>query len=148
MALNIYEFADDSTAFSDDRSFVNALSLTADGIIGTALHRRYYVRNGDATRYYTNIRVQAVVLEGDDIVTGAILGFKWKLVAGNDEPLEKIWELTDGGNEMNLSDLGESGSGDITTFLPFWLRIEIPRSSQVKSYQNIGLRITADENLV
>lgn len=148
MALNIYELADDGTAFSDDQSFTNALSITADGVVGTAIHRRYYVRNGDVSKWYENIRVQAVVLNGDDIVTGALSGFKWKLVAGNPEPLEEIWELTDGGNEITLPDIGEVGTGDTSTFLPFWLRVEIPRSSQVRSYQNIGLRVTADENLV
>ena len=148
MGLNVYELADPSTAFTDDGSFTNALSITADGIVGTALHRRYYVRNDDNALWYNNITVQAVVLEGDDIVTGATEGFRWKLVVGNDEPLEEVWDLTSGGNQIELSDIGEAGTGDITTFLPFWLRIEIPRSSPVKSYQNIGLRISGDENLI
>lgn len=148
MSLSTYELADPGTAFSDDQSFANALSITADGVIGTAKHMRYYVRNDDVTRWYSNIQLQAVVLEGEDIVTGALEGFRWKLVAGDPEPLEEVWDLTSGGNQISLSNIGEGGSGDITTFLPFWLRVEIPRSSQVKSYQNIGLTITADENIV
>ena len=148
MGLNVYELADPGAAFSNDQSFTNALSVTADGIVGTALHRRYYVRNDDNALWYNNLKLQAVVLQGDDIVTGATEGFRWKLIAGNEEPLEEVWDLTSGGNQISLSDIGEAGTGDITTFLPFWLRIEIPRSSQVRSYQNIGLTITADENLV
>jgi len=146
MSLNFYETPDSVSVLSDDASFSNAFSVTVDGITGGVVHRRIYVRNDDPTKFYTDIEVTPVVLSGTDIVTGATKGYVWKLIVDDTQPAEEEWGLTSAGNTIALTDIGESGNGDTTTFLPLWIRIEVPRSSPVTSYQNIGLRIQADEN--
>lgn len=148
MSLDIYKNADPSTIFSSDSTFSNALSITVDGVIGSIIQRKYYVRNDNILRFYTNVKVKPKVLSGLDIITGANQNFIWKLNAGDAQPLEDQWTLVSAANTISLSDLGQSGSGDITTFLPFWLRIEVPRATPITSYQNIGLQTIADENIV
>lgn len=148
MGLNIYEKPDPSTAFSNDQSFSNALSFTADGATGAAISRRYYIRNDDELLFYASITLKPTVTSGIDIISGATTGFKWKLIVGDQQPLEDQWGLVTAGNTINFSSIGSSGNGDIVTYLPFWLRVEIPRAAQVDSFQNIGLEITADESTV
>lgn len=147
MSLNIYEEPAPSTVFSADSTFSNALSLTVDGVIGAVRNTRYYIRNDDNTKFFTDIVLSAVVLSGIDIVSGATNGFVWKLIAGDTQPVEDQWGLTAAGNSISLSDIGSSGNADTSTFLPFWLRIEVPRGSPVTSHQNIGLQITATDNI-
>jgi hypothetical protein len=148
MGLNIYETADPSAGFSNDQSFSNSLSLTVDGSTGATVSKRLYLRNDDSLLYYENISVQPVILSGKDIITGENTGFEWRLISGDAQPLEAQWGLVNPGNSISLSDIGSPGSGDTTTYLPFWLRISVPRGAAVESYQGIGLRISADENSV
>ena len=147
MALKIYESANPATAFSSDGEFSNPISVAVDGIVGATILRRYFVRNDSALHYYTDIQVTSVVNSGLDIVSGATAGFAWKLIAGDSQPLEDQWGIIAPGNTMELADIGELGDADTTTYLPFWLRIEVPRGVDVQSFENVSLEITATEAL-
>lgn len=148
MGLSIYEEPNPSAAFSIGGEYTNPLTMTVDGILGAIIIRRYYVRNDDVSKYYTNIQVLPTVNHGLDIVSGATPGFEWKLIAGDPQPLEDQWSNTPPGQPISLPDIGEAGSGDITTYLPFWLRVDVARSTDVQSFENVSLDIEADENLV
>jgi hypothetical protein len=70
-------------------------------------------------------------------------GFSWKLRAGNNRPLEAEWDTILDGNTINFSDINDSN-----TYLPFWVRIEVPRATPVQSFDQVTLRIAATETLI
>jgi len=151
MGLKIYNDVSPDTVFSTEGSFDNPLTHSFNGTTGEVIERRYYIRNDDASRWYSNISVQPVVSSGDDIVdgVGSTEGYSWKVLAGDSQPLEEQWELKDAGEAVSLgSDIGSGSVGDTTTYLPFWLRIQIPPNAPIASYQGIVLKIETTEGLV
>lgn len=147
MALKIYESASPGSAYSTDSSYSAPLSLSFDGINGGYKYVKLYLRNDDPTYYYTGITIQPVMLSGTSIIDGTN-GWSWKLKAGDTQPLEAEWDLLTDANSISMADLGSSGTPDTNTYLPFWLRIEIPAGAEIKAYQNVTLRKTANEVLV
>jgi len=141
--LDIYESATPTSAFSLAGSFSNPFSVTADGVEGEAVETKVYLRNDSALYYYTGISVQPVDT-GDDIVdgSGATLGYEWKLYAGDQQPTAEQWDLVAAGNSISLSNLGSAGTPDTSTYLPFWVRVKVPRWAPVRSYSGVQLRIT------
>ena len=71
------------------------------------------------------------------------LGFSWELRAGNDRPLEAEWDTISDGNSITLS-----GINDSNTYLPFWLRIQVPRATAIQSFDQITLKLTATETII
>src|SRR5688500_171332 len=100
MGLKIYDEASPSSSFSTDGEFTNPITFAVDGVIGATILRRFYVRNDDAANYYTDIQVTPVVNGGVDIVTGATGGYRWKLIAGDTQPLDDEWETVAAGNTI------------------------------------------------
>lgn len=143
--LSIYLSTSPSTEFSNSATFTNPLAIAVDGQTGAVIARKYYVRNDDNTKYYNTITVTPVVLTGTDIISGVNAGFTWKLIAGDTEPNEIQWGAVAAGNSISLANVGSLGSADITTYLPFWLRIEVPRGVDVQTLQNVTLQISMDE---
>ncbi len=148
MALSIYESAVPTTVFSEDGTLTNPISITIDGLRGGVILRRYYVRNDDNTKYYTSITLQPIVNSGLNIVNGSINGFSWKLIEGDTQPLDDQWAITTSGNQISLTNIGTAGNGDTTTYLPFWLRVDVPRNVDVQSFSNVSLEINSISNNV
>jgi hypothetical protein len=138
--LGIYELADPSSAYSVSGIFTNPLSHTFDGVTGGIVEQKYYVRNDDAAVTYSGITLQAVDTGGFGLVDSN--GYEWKLSAGNDQPLEQEWDSLAAGNTISLA---YDGAGDISTYLPFWLRIKVPRGVTVQSFDSVVLRLEATE---
>lgn len=147
MALKIYSSPTPSAAFSIDGSFDNPLLLAFDGVTGGIINKRYYVRNDDNTLWYSSIVIQPIYTSGDNIAEGAN-GFAWKLIAGDDQPLEEQWSLLAPGNSISIPNIGSPSGGDISTYEPFWLRIIVPRGAPIKSHQGIVLNISGTATLV
>lgn len=145
--LNVYATPTPDANFSGEGDFTNPLSFSVDGQTGATIARKLYLRNDDVTKYYTNITLEPVVLMGQDIISGAIDGFNWKLIEGDTEPNEIQWASVSPANQISFSDIGSSGNGDIVTYLPFWLRVEVPRGVDVQVFQSVSLSISADENI-
>lgn len=147
MALRIYPSADPGAAFSIDEDFDNPLAHTFDGVAGAIIQKRYYVRNDDNLRSYQDIQVQPIHVNGLNIIDGTD-GFSWRLIVGDEQPLEEQWSLVSPGNAISLADIGTPSVSDIVTFLPFWLRIEVPRGTPVQSFEGIKLRLSLTEILI
>lgn len=148
MALSIYQTASPSTNFSEDGTFANPIQQAFDGVTGGVIETKYYVRNNDDSFFYTVILVQPIVVSGTDIVTGPDDGYNWKLIVGDTQPLQAQWDLVTAGSSISLADIGSAGNGDTTTFLPFWIRIEVPIGAPVTSFEGIQLQTTSTENTI
>lgn len=143
MGLKIYKSATPTSAFSTDGSFTNPISHAFDGITGQVIEKRYFVRNDDVAKNYTSI--QLVLIDGGDNIvngSGATAGFFWKLHEGDTQPLEEQWSQRGKGNTISLSDIS-----DTNTYVPFWVRIEVPAGASIQSFQSVQPRITAVESL-
>lgn len=151
MSLTIYSSVTPNSGHSTDGSFINPLSHSFNGTTGEVIQKRYYVRNDNAGFYYEDITVQPVD-GGDNIVdgSGATDGFMWQLITGDQQPLEAQWAetLAVPGTAISLPNIGSSIDGDTRTFVPFWLRITVPVGANVKSYQDVTLKISATEGIV
>jgi hypothetical protein len=144
MALAIYHATDGISKFSQDGAFTAPLLESIDGRTGGSIERLLYIRNDNSLYSYQDIVLKAVDINGVSIVDGTN-GFAWKLKEGAQQPTEEEWGIIDGGNEIILSDLGTPTVSDIATYLPFWLRIEIPRNSNIKTYTDVQLVATAEQ---
>lgn len=144
MSLHLYSSPDETAKFDSIGPFM----LTFDGRIGGQIDRLVYVRNDDILRYYTNIQVVPVDSSGDNIVDGTATGFFWKLMVKDIAPTNTEWALVSPGNTISLSSLGDTAAGDIVTYLPFWVRVAIPRSQRIQTITDVTLRITATESVI
>lgn len=147
MALAIYYATDGVSKFSQDGSFSNPLQEVIDGRTGGSIERLLYIRNDDSLFSYLDIEVVAEDTDGLSIVDGTD-GYSWKLSAGDTQPTDEEWEIVSAGNQITLGDLGTESVSDTSTYLPFWLRIDVPRNVRIKTYTDVQLKITAEQVLV
>ena len=144
MSIGIYSSPDKDSIISSERPF----TITFDGRVGGAQDRRIYIHNNDTTRWYSSITVQAVDESGINVVDGSEVGFSWRLVQKDVVPTNEEWALVSDGNTLSLSNnLGSISEPDVVTFLPVWIRVQIPRSQLVQTIVDVELRISATETL-
>ena len=146
MGLGIYTQPLETTEISTDDSKV--LSITIDGISGGSISKRLFVRNDDLNRFYDTIVVDVVQAADTSVIDGTG-GKSWKLSEGNEEPPAEQWIRLTPAASISFSDaIGSSSRGDISTYLPFWVRIEVPAFQRRQNITTVKLRLTAQEQLV
>ncbi len=148
MALSIYESADSATVFSEGGSFTNPFAVSLDGRNGGVREIKVYLRNNDATKYYTSITVGLEDTDTTNHVDGTETGYEWKLIAGDQQPTEYDWDQVAAANTISLANLGSAGTPNTSTYLPFWVYIKIPRHVSVQSVNTVSFVVTATETLV
>ena len=142
MSLAIYESADPTTDFSADGDMTNPIRQSFDGRVGGVKEIKYYVRNDNVSNTYTDIVVTPVDRNSPttNFVDGTN-GYSWKLKVGNTQPLAEEWDTIADGNTISFDNIS-----DTVTYLPFWVRIEVPLSAPVDSFDSVVLRLTASES--
>lgn len=143
MTLRIYDEASvSSTPLSINSLFTNALIVPFDGRTGGSSEHLLYIRNSNAIYEYTSITLTAEQLEGDmDLIAGT-QGFSFKFYAGSTQPTTEQWAVIQSSNTITLDDID-----DTVTFLPFWVRIEVPRQVSVQMFRGVKLKITSTQVL-
>jgi hypothetical protein len=145
MALALYSFPDESAKIIDSKPF----TVTFDGRRGGSIQTKIYIRNDDSDRYYTDLQLVAYDTEGDNIVDGSQTGFEWKIIEKDIAPTLQEWEQVSAGNTLSVSvDLGTSVLGDIITYIPCWIMVNIPRSQPISTITDVVLRIQARESAI
>lgn len=147
MGIGIYTAADPSTGLSIDGVFTNPLVVPMDGRLGAIYQKKLYIRNNDNTLYYTTITLKSSNQIDTWVIDGS-KGITWKLSAGNTQPYDDQWLAIATANTISLSDIGSIHVGDTTTYIPFWLRVQVPRNIEVQTLLTTTLDISASENLV
>lgn len=145
MSLGVYSTPNENSVLSSQKPF----TVTFDGRIGGALDRCVYIRNSNTARWYENITIKAVDTSGTDMVDGSQEGFSWKLIQKDIPPTDIEWDEVSSGNTLQLdTDLGNSAFADIITYIPVWIRVQIPRGQNIQTITDIVLRIDAQENAI
>lgn len=124
------------------------LSLTFDGTIGGSIDTKLYIRNEDITLWYSNIQVQPYE---SGTTLNVVSGPAWEMrVLEKDiPPTTEEWLAVSAGNQITLSsNIGNNLRGDISIYLPFWVRTTTPRDQQARNITSIVLRIDAIKHLV
>jgi hypothetical protein len=136
--------------FLEDDSEDDLLPIitTHDGILGEVVERKLYVRNDDPDEWYSNITIVPISNVSPNEVDGISTGHGVKLFEGDIQPTEAEWEATDYANTLSLSELGEAGSGDTSTYLPFWYRVEVPAGTPISNRETSVLRLSFTANIV
>lgn len=145
MGLAVYNDTVPGAKLSQDGAFTNALRNSLDGRGGGSSETLLYIRNDDAAFYYTGISIQPVDINGGVSILDGTSGYYWKLIATSSQPTLADWNLVTGGSFISLANLGAFGSPDTSTYLPVWVRIEIPKNAPIKTYTDIALNITATQ---
>ena len=120
------------------------ITSTHDGVLGESVELKLFVRNDDAALYYTNVYVEPIALTSPSDITGIATGhgFKLKFTTNGVQPTEGAWEATSYGNTIAIGNLGSFGSPDLSTYLPFWCRIECPAGAPANNIENVVLRVS------
>ncbi len=141
MGLNIYPGAADLEPFSQDGANDNPIRFSVDGRIGGVFERLFYVGTDVDNREYTDVTMSIIPNPAMDIVNGED-GYSIKLKVGSTQPTEQEWAVITEGNEITLDDILDNA-----TFLPFWVRIEVPNGAPVDTILNTSLRLEATETV-
>lgn len=142
MAIIVYETADTSNPYSQDGAMTNPLRLALNGKNGDTVEQRAYIRNNNALYSYTGIEIEPVDSTGRNIVAG-VDGYGIKLKAGATQPTQSEWDTISYGDSVSMGDLTNT-----STFLPFWIRIDIPAGAEVESFEDVVFRVSATETLI
>jgi len=146
MALNLYiqtsfsNFSEIRKAY-DSESEDLPLITTHDGSLGEVVETMLFLRNNDPDEYYTGISVTAVCDTVPDDTIGTETGHGVKLRAGHSQPTEAEWECIDYANSITFDNIGGIGSPDISSYFPFWYRVEVPPGTPADNKENIFLRV-------
>lgn len=143
MGIKIYKEANPDSEFSVAGEMTNPIRHTFDGRVGGVIEARYYVRNDDSDLIYSGIEVTPVDTNPDRNIVDGTDGYSWKLKSGDTQPLDEEWEIIDEGDTIEVGNLN-----DVNTYLPFWVRIEVPRNAEVESFDDVVLELSFDEILV
>jgi len=141
MALQVYPQATDENPYSQDGAMTNALREAFDGRSNDIKELRYYLRNDDASYTYSDITIEPVSRSGRNIVDGTD-DYSFKLKATATQPTEDEWRAVTAGDPIDMDDIS-----DTATYLPFWVRIEIPCGASIESIEGTVFYIAATQTL-
>lgn len=148
MGIGIYKQAEPSSAISSDGDFTAPFAITFDGRIGGYKETKLYVRNDDSSLYFSDISLGLQDTTDLSITANTSNGFAWKLSAGDSKPTYNDWLNTPVSNSIELDDIGGPGSPDTSTYLPFWIFIQVPEGLDIQLFTDVKFVLTGNQGLV
>jgi hypothetical protein len=145
MAVKIYSSVDSLSALSTDGELTNPFSISFDGRVGGYKEAKLYIRNSDSLYYYTSL---SLTLDDDtdlNITNDLSKGFSWKLFSGDLKPTFNDWANTPAANTITFSDIGSLGSPDTSTYLPFWVYLQVPAGLSVQVFTEVKFLLSGNE---
>ena len=152
MSLDIYSYDEDNSIYnriSKDGIQSNPIQTVHNGTEGEVVEKKLYLRNDDPNFYYTSIKLKGVpprkLRIGDINFPEAFIGFK--IIEKDTQPSENEWLAMESGNEVALSPIGDTSSGD-TSYKPFWIQVSIPVGTRVQTIADVSINLEAEQNPV
>jgi hypothetical protein len=119
-----------------------------DGFSGQTHENKFYIRNTDKTRYYTNVVVQPKFRDGyNDLGVSGNTGWSIKVMYGELQPTEEEWSLVKSGDALKIPDIGSEFSPDTVINHPIWVRIFCPGSTSAQIKENMYVSISYFEKV-
>ena len=136
LRLAIYDYNYESYDNKPLRSFHN-------GHTGDAQEHLFFIRNHNASKWYTNIQLTPVVVGGyDDRGEFGTTGWGVKLMYGRRRPTEEEWDYVKSGSTILIPDIGSCEASDTFTNHPIWARIYCPGGEAAQIRENMQIKIT------
>lgn len=152
MGLKLYYKENDAyVEVSSGGVFESPVLTTHNGKTGDVIAEQLYLRNDNSALWYSNIVVSsydATQTPEKDNSDYESTGWGVKLSPGADEPTLGAWENILWDNEIEMEDIGQTGTGDSTTYFPFWRLITCPPHTDIQIKKNIFVRVEYTENAV
>jgi len=152
MGLGLYYKEDDEfVAITKDSDTTNPHTSTHNGRTGDVQTFQIYLRNDDAAKWFSNIRIKPLDLvdpEPYGDIAYIETGWGIKLSAEESEPSSSEWEDIDWGNTISMSNVGSDAAYDIATYFPFWYLITCPPNTDATTKTDIVLNVSYTENAV
>lgn len=153
MALDIYREVSTGTyaVYGIDGAGDDHLPIitTHDGVLGEVVEVKLFIRNDDPTEYYQGITVTPISKTSPDDTIGTESGHGVKLYRRGTlstdlqpQPTEAEWAAIDYGAFVSFPNIGQAASGDDSSYLAFWYRVEVPAGSPADNKDNITLRLS------
>lgn len=119
------------------------LRMTHDGKLGGSYEQLIYIKNDDATLYYTNVSLSPVSSNYDDIASEwGETGFGLKLLYGERRPTETEWDQVKSGEAIMLPDIGTTDAADIANYFPVWVRTVCPGLTPAQIKTNLSIKLS------
>ena len=149
MGVGIYTDSDPETLLSQDSLFTKPFAITFDGCIGGYKEVKLFLRNDDASRFYTDLVVSLEDLQSPPVTSRPEDGFVWKLSYGDTKPTFNDWSNIAAANSLAVpDDIGGVGDPDTSTYLPFWVFIQIPSNLDIQVMTGVKFVVSGNEALV
>lgn len=142
MGLNLYD--ENKVLFGDD----DVLRTFHNGFLGGSLEKKFYIRNDDPTRYYTNLNLTYTVTNYDDLGEFGTTGWSVKFIEGERRPTESNWDSVRSGEPLALADIGSTEAADTHTYRPIWVRVFCPGGEEAQIRENQLIQIQGMIRLV
>jgi len=153
MGLKLYYKENDQffEISSDVLDGLDPLVSVHNGKKGSCLTKQLYVRNNDASKWFSNIIVKPVDLVdaspyGDVVYTET--GWGIKLSSGEAEPSVQEWDDIEWGKEITVANIGSNSGSDITSYIPIWYLENCPPNSEAQIKTDIVINVSYTENAV
>lgn len=157
MAIKVYELNQTNFNFEEISAgtFVNPVSAsTSPG--GSAFVKKLYLRNGDNSKWYSDIVLTPKTIIGEAISTNFLT---IKLLAGDKRPADEEWAsapsnslsilqspIEGGPIRTRLPELGSNNGADIR-YYPFWVYIKTAKGYSLGETK-LSLELEYTENLI
>jgi hypothetical protein len=149
MSVGIYTAATPDGLLSQDDVFTKPFAITFDGRLGGYREVKLFIRNDDALKYYTALQLSLEDTNELSVTNRPEDGFIWKLSYGDTKPTYNDWLNTPISNSLtNIDNIGAEGDPDTSTYLPFWVFIQVPPGLDIQVFTGVKFVLTGDEALV
>jgi hypothetical protein len=152
MGLDLYYREDDQfVKITSDSDLTNPLEIIHNGRTGDTVTTQLYLRNDDATKWFSNVLITPTDLVGADPYGDVIFtetGWGVKLSAGASEPTANEWEDIDWGNTITMSNVGTNSVPDTTTYSPLWHLETCPPNIEAQVKTDLVVTVSYTENAV
>ena len=152
MALKLYyKEGDVYTEVSSASAHTSPITSVHDGKTGDVISTQLFLRNDDTALWYSNIVIRPYDLTSEvdkDDTDYESTGWGTKLSEGDNEPTSAAWNNIDWGDYIEMSDIGEDGLYDTSTYYSFWRLLTCPPYTQAQIKRNLSVRVEYTENAV
>jgi hypothetical protein len=148
MSLLIFRDTSLETNFNlNNESFIT----THNGYTGGSYEFVFYLKNNDASLYYTDIVVKPV-FPVEELLPGNLLsetGWSIKVSYGSDSQLtEKEWNEIQINEELQVPDIGNSESANTDSYFPINVRVYCPGKTESQIRNDLSLNLRYIQNIV
>jgi hypothetical protein len=145
MGIGIYTSVDPDKVLSQNGDFLYPFSITFDGRVGGYRETKLFIRNDDSDYYYNDLTLSLLDENPESIINNG--GYVWKLYYGDQKPTFNDWLNIPAATSIQIEDLGSEGNSDISTYLPFWVFIQVPNNIDVQVFTKTKFVVSGNEIL-